>query len=1182
MALNSKTNLKLIDAICEGPIGGLVHHRKGVFLDETAVTFEQLQNKTVYIKQKIGAKNQDILYEKSGFSAFADFAAAASTVQNVGRQIGSSYSEDVDESGLRKGRPKYGAGQVIIEVTDTEVDFVKLLFTVNRLYCVAVEGLARGQLFSAKIKLQIEIQDQTAGYDRIPMMVGGEQKNVIEGIAASSYQIQTDEIDIRAYKLPLQIRVRKVEFKNDPENAFEIKIEDLSKELPKRFSLDGKRADEIIWTNMTLGKRVKTVYPHTALAFLSLDAEEYGTLPARAYEVRGLKVKIPTGCKVKPEDGSLEFDEKFVFDGRLQDGKHWTTCPVCCFYNLLTNKRYGCGDFIDESNLNWVDLVQLSRYCNEEVEIDELDGQGNKKKEPRFAINTVLGSQAEAYNVLQDMASVFRGMLFWKADNVQVAGDHGELEKGDVEAVHVYSNSNVVNGSFVYSGSSLKTRSTRVRVRYNDPENFYKSNFMIIEDRKLIDKYGIQEKSVVAFGCTSKHQAQRMGRWIMQSEKLHDETITFAVGLEGLNVLPGQVFEVSDEMRLGVRLAGRIVGAGEGFVDIDQTASMPSGSNNKLTVVMADGTVETQPIQSNSGTRINVSTNFTQIPPDNALYAIRNDSAKLAKYRCLSVTEGEAGVYSITGVKHVDGIYRAVEDPNSPVELAPPFFYSNAPEKPSGVRISFEAIDDSANSKLRATVSWTRGTTAPVSEFQLKYKVGDANWIDVNTANNYVDIESNLTVGAILYVKVRSIGLEPIRNKSDFEPAQKQIPAQNTGDLTGQIVVLPPDPEDVTLEVMGGDQVVLRWSAKADGQKLNNFVAHIRHNSDVTGAGNWYNSSLIRKIEARATSAVLPLMNGEYLVKFVNEQKQRSQNAASAVVNIPDALPRHNFELVREDPPLSQFSGQKTKVAYSDVYDGLIFDGDASFDAIASVDAFTANIDTHLGTRFTEGEYVFHKVMDLGAVFSVRLSRLLKVRSLYLNDLIDDRTENVDTWTDFDGIIPDDTNVELYFRKSDLGVSDADTKDENGEFFLLEDGSKVRQESDLAFEEWIPLENNVYVGRSFQFKAVLSSDSVDETPLIDELGVLVQFERRTENSDKTLNSGTAASGKPVTFQKAFYTDSDTTVTVGITAFDLAPGDHFVISEPTATGFSIVFKNSVGGVINRKFQYTAIGYGTQQA
>ena len=1175
MALNSETNLKIIDAICEGPIEGLVHHRKGVFLDETAVTFQQLRDKTVFIKQQKGARNPGVIKEKGEFSVFTD---SVSTIQGVGRHIGNSYSENVGSNNLRQGDPDYGEGQVIIEVTDTEVDFIKLLFTVNRLYCVAVEGLARGQLFSAKIKLEIEIQDGASTFERKRMMVGGTEKNVIEGIATSPYQIQTDEIDVSGFKFPLKIRVRKVKFKN-PENAFEIKIDNLSNDLPKRFSLDGKRADEIIWTNITLGKRIKTNYPHTALALLSLDSEEYGTLPARAYEVKGLKVKIPSGCVVR-EDGSLKFDNNFIFDGTLQEGRSWTTCPVCCFYDLLTNKRYGAGDFIDKSNLNWVDLVQLSRYCNERVTTDERDDQGNFKKEPRFAINTVLGSQAEAYNVLQDMASVFRGMLFWKADNVQVAGDHGELKGGDVQAIHVYSNSNVVNGSFVYSGSSLKTRSTRVRVRYNDPENFYKPNFMIIEDKALIDKFGIQEKSVVAFGCTSKHQAQRMGRWIMQSEKLHDETISFAVGLEGLNVLPGQVFEVSDEMRLGVRLAGRIVGAEEGFVNIDQTASMPSGSNNKLTVVMSDGTVETRSIQSHSGTRINVSPGFSQIPPDNALYAIRNDSAKLTKYRCLSVTEGEAGVFSITGVKHQDGIYRAVEDPNSPVKLAPPFFYSNAPEAPSGVRISFEAIDDSTNAKLRATVSWTRGTTAPVSGFQFKYKVGDANWISIETANNYVDIESNLTVGAILYVKVKAIGLDPTKKPSKFTPAQKQIPAQNTGDLTGQIVVLPPDPEDVSIEVMGDDQVVLRWGAEADGQKLNNFVAHIRHSAKTDGTGTWPNSVLIRKVEARTTSAVLPLMNGEYLIKFVNEQKQRSQNAVSAVVNVPDPLPRFNFEVVREDASPGEFPGQKTNVFYSSEYDGLIFDGDASFDAIASLDAFATTVDDHFGTQFTSGEYIFQKVIDLGAVYSVRLSRFLFTRALYLNALIDDRIELVDTWTDFDGDIPDDTNVELYFRKSNAAVTDSDNVQENGDKIQFEDGGNVKQESDLLFEDWVPLENNGYVGRSFQFKAVLSTDNVDETPIIDQLGVSVRFERRTENSG-TLQSGESASGYAVTFQNAFYTDGDTKVTVGITAFDLGAGDYYVLSEPTATGFSIVFKSSDGRVLNKNFQYTAVGYGTQQ-
>ncbi len=1172
MSLHSKTNLKLVDAIGEGPIEGLVHHRKGVFLDETAVTFEQTK-KNVVIRQRDGTQDQLDFKESLGFSAFAD---AATEIQSIGRQIGHSYEEKVDANNLVTER-MYGEGQVIIDIPDETVDFVKLLFTVNKLFCVAPEGIARGQLFFARIKLLVEIKQKGGKYDPLDIEAKGlNEKNVIKGITTTPYQIQTNEIDLRGYKRPCKIRVKKLRF-DTPEKAFEIKNTDL-KDLPQNTSLQSKRADEIFFTSITLGKLVKTAYPNTALMFLSIDAEEYSTLPARAYEVRGLRVKIPSNATPHTKHGYLEFDDSVIFDGSLKTGRFYTTCPVCCFYDLLTNKRYGAGDFISKSNLNWVDLIQLSKYCNELVETE--DG----KQEPRFAVNTVLGSQAEAFNVLQDMASVFRGMLFWKADNVQVAADHGELGKGDVQPVHVYSNSNVVDGSFVYSGSSLKTRSTRVRVRYNDPDNFYRSNFMIVEDRKLIDKYGIQEKTVVAFGCTSKFQAQRMGRWIMQSEKLHDDTITFSVGLEGLNVLPGQVFEVSDEMRLGVRLAGRIVGAGEGFVNIDQTASMPSGSNNKLTVVMPDGTIETQPIQSHSGTRINVSPSFLQIPPDNALYAIRNDSAKLVKYRCLSVVEGEAGVYSITGVKHQDGIYTAVEDPNSPVELAPPFFYGTKPDAPSNVSIFYEPIDDSTNAKLRATISWTRGPSAPVDHFEVEYRIGSGNFIRVPTTNSSIDIDTNLSPGVTLEAKVRAVGFEPKKLKSEFVAVAKEVPAVNTSQLVSSgatTVVLPPDPEDVSIEVMGDDQVVLRWAAETDGQKLTNFVAHIRHSAKTDGTGTWPNSVLIRKVEARTTSAVLPLMNGEYLIKFVNEQKQRSQNAVSAVVNVPDPLPRFNFEVVREDASPGEFPGQKTNVFYSSEYDGLIFDGDASFDAIASLDAFARTVDDHFGTQFTSGEYIFQKVIDLGAVYSVRLSRLLFTRALYLNALIDDRIELLDTWTDFDGDIPDDTNVELYFRKSNAAVTDSDNVQENGDKIQFEDGGNVKQESDLLFEDWVPLENNGYVGRSFQFKAVLSTENVDETPIIDQLGVSVRFERRTENST-TFQSGTSASGYPVTFQNAFYTDGDTKVTVGITAFDLGAGDYYVLSEPTATGFSIVFKASDGRVLNKDFQYTAIGYGTQQS
>ena len=201
MSLHSKTNLKIIDAICEGTIDGLVHHRKGVFLDETKVTFEQTEEKNgerakVVIRQRKGSQSQLKFTEKAGFSVFTD---AATTVQNVGQQIGKSYNEPelTDKNTVKKR--DYGAGQVIVDITDTTVDFVTLLFTVNRLYCVAPEGLARGQLFSARIKLLVEIQSFGGGFDAEKIEADGvetrEDKSfIIEGIASSPYQIQTNEI----------------------------------------------------------------------------------------------------------------------------------------------------------------------------------------------------------------------------------------------------------------------------------------------------------------------------------------------------------------------------------------------------------------------------------------------------------------------------------------------------------------------------------------------------------------------------------------------------------------------------------------------------------------------------------------------------------------------------------------------------------------------------------------------------------------------------------------------------------------------------------------------------------------------------------------------------------------------------------------------------------------------------
>ena len=403
-----------------------------------------------------------------------------------------------------------------------------------------------------------------------------------------------------------------------------------------------------MWSSVVENVNIRTAYPFSACVGLSVSTEEFQSLPTRAYLVRGRKVRVPSNA-VPREDGSLEFVGNF--DGSLGEAV-WTTCPVCIFYDLLINQRYGAGDFIQANNLSWVDLYPLAQYANHLV-----------NGEPRFACNVQVASQVEAFTALQDFASVFRGMMYWQSNVIQLTADHGNLDGSNIDPVHIFSNSNVVQGVFDYSGSSLKTRSTSVRVRYSDPDSFYKPNVVVTEDAELISKYGYQVKDVLAFGCTSRKQAKRLGRWILKSEELDANTVTFAVGLDGALVFPGQVFAIQDELRAGARLSGRISSATTTTIVADQSITLPGGSNPVLTCVLSDGTVESQPIDVDNtiGTTIAVTTAFSDTPLVQAVYSIATDNVSQQKFRCLSVADNGDGTFAVVGVEFNDSIYAAAD-----------------------------------------------------------------------------------------------------------------------------------------------------------------------------------------------------------------------------------------------------------------------------------------------------------------------------------------------------------------------------------------------------------------------------------------------------------------------------------------------------------------------------------------
>jgi hypothetical protein len=178
-------------------------------------------------------------------------------------------------------------------------------------------------------------------------------------------------------------------------------------------------------------------------------------------------------------------------------------------------------------------------------------------------------ARAEAYKILNDMASIFNGLVYYNAGLIFVSQDRPK------DPIYTFNTSNVVKGEFQYSNSSKKVRRSVAIVRFNDENNNYLPAIEYIEDKNSMLKFGIREVEVAAFGCTKRSQARRLGKWYLASENLETETVNFDVGLDGNFLRPGDIINIYDQNRKNKVFAGRTftLNSGEAILDIPYNSS---------------------------------------------------------------------------------------------------------------------------------------------------------------------------------------------------------------------------------------------------------------------------------------------------------------------------------------------------------------------------------------------------------------------------------------------------------------------------------------------------------------------------------------------------------------------------------------------------------------------------------
>lgn len=500
-------------------------------------------------------------------------------------------------------------------------------------------------------------------------------------------------------------------------------------------------------------------YPMSALVGIKIDASQFTAIPTRAYHMRGRKIRVPSNYN--PETRSYIG----VWDGTFKVAH--SNNPAWVFYDMCVSGLYGLGDRITAQDIDRYALYQIGAYCDQMVD----DGQGGQ--EPRFVCNAYIQGQADALRVLNDLTSTFRGMCYWADSQVYTVADM------PADPVYTYSNANVIDGRFEYSGADLSTRKTVALVSWNDPSDFSRAKVEVVNDPDGIRRYGIRKVEIPAFGCTSRGQAQRIGLYSLYTSRMETDGVTFAVGLDGVIPQPGSLVNVADRNRAGRRIGGRLQAATDTVLVLDLGIEISIG--DKITVNLPDGTTQTRTVSGVGGTTwdrgafwdngqvwdgaaieglfwdsqerwdeaqtwdgqyssvVRVSQAFDVAPTREAVWGIESDDLVMQTIRVMSVRDIGDLKYQIEGVRHHPGKFDAIDngarlDP-LPISVIPP----RAQAAPTNVAISASTSFHQGTTRTSAEITWDPAPNA--THYDVQWRRDASEWVQVpRTAGLLVDI----------------------------------------------------------------------------------------------------------------------------------------------------------------------------------------------------------------------------------------------------------------------------------------------------------------------------------------------------------------------------------------------------------------------------------------------------------
>ena len=1097
--LNSKQFATLQDLISEGEIEGFATPSKAGLTkgdsvyNNAALKDVFLNNTPVLNKNASNANPQlaDFNFQDVGFTP--RFGTSNQT-----HIPGIEGSESVSNVGVKVTN----SAPVTRQITNTAVDAAKIVVTFPSLQRFNDEG----DIYGTSVNLKIQVQYNGGGFSDVI-------NNTVTGRSADAYQKQYRVSFTGAF--PIDIRVVRV----------------------TGDSSSSQLQNDLIFTSITEVVDDKQTYPNSAYTNLRIDSEQFSAIPDRSYRIRGVKVRIPgAGASnsgtptVDLQTGRIIYPSGYIFNGTMGSAQ-WCSCPALILLDLLTTERYGFGTHIKDANLDLFSFIAASKYANELVS----DGFGGQ--EARFSCNVNIQGSSDAFKLINELAGVMRCFPIWSEGSVFISQDR------PTDPTYLFSLANVGEGGFSYSGSSLKQRNTVINVSYFNMDS-REIDYEVVEDTTAQAKLGIIKKDIKAFACTSRGQAQRLGKAILFSQQNESEIVTFTTSIDsGAIVRPGSVISINDPVRGGERRSGRIKSATTTTITVDNTVNLNTftGSNKKCSVIMPNGSVETKNITGIINNVITLDSALSTTPNVNSIWLIQSSTLEAQTFRVITVEEKDGINFTITALTYIDGKYANIEQgislPARNISLL-----NELKEPPANLQASERIVVINALAVSKLILSWVSVTG--VSQYLVQYRFNSTNWVSEIVFRPDFELLNTEAGSYEFRVFSYNSGLKLSATSTDltFNAVGKTDPPGNV--------------QNLSMEPITNKLVRLRWTQAVDPDVLHGGRVYVRHSNLTDGSGTFQNSvDLVTALAGNTTDVVLPSLEGEYILKFQDDQGNFSVGEASIIQDLPDLVDTQVILQDREDLDSPAFQGTKTNTTFSNTASALQL--------------------TNPTTNAT-GEYAFKDTLDLGAVFSLDLKRVI-------------RSVGFVTGTDIETLIPGPPGI-LWDQYALNGNFDGQAADQaNCQIQVA-----TSQTASGSFGSFNNFANGTFKGRRFKFKLILETTNTTQNMNVQQAGYTAEFQSRTEQNYQT-GSGTSTapqqsgtSAKTVTFASPFFVGTSSLgglrafmPTIGITIEDAQSGDFFTISQPTDSNagkqFTISIKNG-SSFVDRSFTFSAVGYG----